>query len=149
MITDGRTANEGHLSTMAPVSTAPTTAERPQRTGMSRSGLAYAISAYGLWGFLPIYFLALAPTGPVEIVAWRILLSLVFCALLITASRTWRSFGALMRDRRVDAKFVLLEGDPNIARGTTTPYLREFPTKKEDLFKYDLLIIGDVDPNRA
>jgi uncharacterized membrane protein len=52
----------------------------------------------------------------------------------------------LMRDRRIDPKFVLLEGDPNIARGTTTPYLREFPTKKEDLFKYDLIIIGDVDP---
>lgn len=61
----------------------------------------YAISAYGLWGFLPIYFIALAPTGPVEIVAWRILLSLVFCALLIAVTRSWRSFRALLRDRRV------------------------------------------------
>src|SRR5882672_3189624 len=52
----------------------------------------------------------------------------------------------LMRDRRVDAKFVLLEGDANITRGANTPYLREFPTKKEDFFKYDLVIIGDVDP---
>ncbi|MRG61272.1 EamA family transporter RarD [Agromyces sp. CFH 90414] len=68
---------------------------------MSRSGLAYAVSAYLLWGVLPLYFLALAPTGAFEIVAWRILLSLVFCALLLTVTRTWRSLAALLRDRRV------------------------------------------------
>src|SRR5436190_20507838 len=52
----------------------------------------------------------------------------------------------LMRDRRVDMKCILLEGDANITRGQNSPYLREFPTKKEELFKYDLIIIGDVDP---
>jgi hypothetical protein len=52
----------------------------------------------------------------------------------------------LLRDRRVDANFVLLEGDANITRGANTPYLPEFPTRKEDFFKYDLVIIGDVDP---
>lgn len=84
------------------MTTAPTVADaRPPRAGISRSGLAYAISAYGLWGFLPIYFIALAPTGPIEIVAWRILLSLVFCALLIAVTRSWRAFRALLRDRRV------------------------------------------------
>ena len=61
----------------------------------------YAVGAYVLWGFLPIYFIALEPTGAVEIVAWRILLSLVFCALLILVMRTWRSFFELLRDRRV------------------------------------------------
>ena len=50
-------------------------------------GLAFAISAYGLWGFLPVYFLLLAPSGPIEIVAWRILLSLVFCGLLLVIMR--------------------------------------------------------------
>jgi chloramphenicol-sensitive protein RarD len=69
--------------------------------GVSRSGLAFAISAYGLWGFLPIYFIALSPSGPFEIVAWRVLLSLVFCALLIAVTRAWRHFGVLMRDRSV------------------------------------------------
>lgn len=71
------------------------------RTPVSRSGLAFAIGAYGLWGILPIYFIALEPTGPLEIVAWRVLLSLVFCALLITLTRAWRPFAALVRDRRV------------------------------------------------
>lgn len=68
---------------------------------MSRSGLAFAISAYGLWGFLPVYFIALAPSGPFEIVAWRVLFSLVFCALLITVTRAWRHLATLMRNRRV------------------------------------------------
>ncbi|MDF0512657.1 EamA family transporter RarD [Agromyces sp. H3Y2-19a] len=68
---------------------------------ISRAGLGYAISAYLLWGVLPIYFIALAPTGSVEIVAWRILLSLVFCALLITVTRGWSKFVALLRNRRV------------------------------------------------
>ena len=68
---------------------------------MSRSGLAFAIGAYGLWGFLPIYFIALEPAGPFEIVGWRVLLSLVFCALLITVTRAWRPFMILVRDRRV------------------------------------------------
>lgn len=69
--------------------------------GISRPGLGYAISSYLLWGFLPIYFIALAPTGSLEIVAWRILLSLVFCALLITVTRGWGAFFTLLRDRRV------------------------------------------------
>lgn len=74
---------------------------RAPRAGVNRMGLGYAVSAYALWGFLPIYFIALAPTGPIEIVAWRILLSLVFCAVLIAVTRTWGAFTALLRDRRV------------------------------------------------
>jgi chloramphenicol-sensitive protein RarD len=79
----------------------PSTAPPATSAGLSRTGLAFAVGAYGLWGFLPIYFLALAPSGPIEIVGWRILLSLVFCAILIGATRSWRSFRRLLRDRRV------------------------------------------------
>lgn len=68
---------------------------------MSSSGLALAAGAYGLWGFLPIYFLTLDPSTPVEIVAWRVLLSLVFCVILLAATRAFRPLVALLRDRRV------------------------------------------------
>ena len=78
-----------------------TPAQPTSNGAVSRSGLAFAIAAYGLWGFLPVYFIALAPSGPFEIVAWRVLLSLVFCALLIGVTRAWRPFAVLMRDRRV------------------------------------------------
>lgn len=68
---------------------------------LSSRGLALAISAYGLWGFLPIYFLLLDPSTPVEIVAWRIVLSLVFCVLLLAVTRAFTPFAALLRDRRI------------------------------------------------
>lgn len=64
-------------------------------------GGVYTFSAYLLWGFLPLYFLLLAPTGPWELVAWRILLSLVFCALLLTVTRTWPRLAAIFRQPRV------------------------------------------------
>lgn len=78
-----------------------TPASPAHHASVSRSGLAFAIAAYGLWGFLPVYFIALEPAGPIEIVGWRVLLSLVFCVLLITVTRAWRPFMALVRDRRV------------------------------------------------
>jgi chloramphenicol-sensitive protein RarD len=64
-------------------------------------GLGFAVATYGLWGLLPIFFRALAPVGAVEIVAWRILLSLAFCAILLTVVRGWRALVAVARDRRL------------------------------------------------
>ncbi|MFC0680780.1 EamA family transporter RarD [Lysobacter korlensis] len=64
------------------------------------AGLAFAVGAYGLWGLLPVYFLSLEPTGPVEIVAWRIVLSLVFCFLLLAVTRGWASLRRTILDRR-------------------------------------------------
>lgn len=86
---------------MSSRSEAETPTQPAQHGSVSRSGLAFAIAAYGLWGFLPVYFIALEPAGPIEIVGWRVLLSLVFCVLLITVTRAWRPFMALVRDRRV------------------------------------------------
>ncbi|TFB59919.1 EamA family transporter RarD [Cryobacterium sp. TMT1-62] len=75
-------------------------AARPARSEQSK-GLIYAVLAYTLWGTLPLYFLLLAPSGAFEIVAWRVLFSLVFCALLITVTRKWKSFLALLRRPRI------------------------------------------------
>jgi uncharacterized membrane protein len=52
----------------------------------------------------------------------------------------------LLRDRRVDLKCILFDGDPAIARWPDTPYLDSFPSRREELFGYDLVIFGDVDP---
>lgn len=64
-------------------------------------GGLYAFTAYLLWGFLPLYFLLLAPTGPFELVAWRILLSLIFCAFLLTVLRGWGRLLAVIRRPRL------------------------------------------------
>jgi chloramphenicol-sensitive protein RarD len=73
-----------------------TTAHSTYRTGLVFGGLSYA-----LWGALPLYFLLLAPSGAFEIVAWRVLFSLVFCALIITVTRTWTVLGQALRQRRL------------------------------------------------
>jgi len=73
---------------------------RPTRRP-AKSGLIFAISAYGIWGVLPLYFLVLAPTEAFEVVAWRVLFSLVFCAVLIASTRAWRPLLVALRTRRI------------------------------------------------
>ncbi|MGM9474733.1 EamA family transporter RarD [Pseudarthrobacter sp. YS3] len=65
------------------------------------AGIAFGFGAYGLWGLLPLYFFALMPAGPVEIVANRVVWSLVFCVLLITVTRSWPALATAFRDRSV------------------------------------------------
>lgn len=64
-------------------------------------GIAYTIGAYLIWGVLPLYFLALVPTGAWEVVAWRVLLSFVFCLLLVTVMRGWPALIAIVRQPRL------------------------------------------------
>ncbi|WP_210479707.1 EamA family transporter RarD [Naasia sp. SYSU D00948] len=63
----------------------------------SRAGFLAAVSAYLLWGVLPLYFLTLAPAGPFEIVAWRVVFSLLLCAVLLTMSGGWSRLVAVAR----------------------------------------------------
>ena len=60
-----------------------------------------------MWGILPLAFVLLISSGPVEIVAWRIVFSLVFCALLLTVTRGWGRFVALARDVRTSRSLAL------------------------------------------
>ena len=60
-----------------------------------------SLAAYLLWGFLPLYFLVLQPSGSFEIVAWRIVFSLLFCAIIITVTRTWPALTAILRQPRI------------------------------------------------
>lgn len=73
----------------------------PETAAQERLGGIYAFGAYFLWGFMPLYFILLAPIGPWEVVVWRILFSLVFCAILLTITRTWPKLLAILRDRRL------------------------------------------------
>jgi uncharacterized membrane protein len=50
---------------------------------------------------------------------------------------------ALLRDRRVEAKFLLANADKR-ALGAGVPYLPLFPNTRQDLFTFDVLILGDV-----
>ncbi|UAJ78703.1 EamA family transporter RarD [Leifsonia sp. ZF2019] len=73
----------------------------PRAADHRTSGLIFALSAHVLWGVLTLYFIALAPATAWEIVAWRVVFSLVFCALLLTVTRAWRPFIGLLRTPRI------------------------------------------------
>ena len=65
-----------------------------------RAGVGYGFGAYAIWGLLPLYFVLLAPATPYEIVAMRILFSLLFCLLLLAVTGGLRQYARLFRDRQ-------------------------------------------------
>ncbi len=79
-----------------------TRTETPRQPRSENSlGILYGIGAYGLWGLLPLYFLILLPATAIEIVANRVLWSLLFCALLLTAMRGWGTVRKAFSNRKV------------------------------------------------
>lgn len=52
-----------------------------------RSGTAYGAGAFAIWGAFPLYFQLLAPAGAWEILAHRILWTLLFCLAALTVRR--------------------------------------------------------------
>ena len=70
------------------------------QTGDSRAGFLYALAAYLLWGFLPLYLKALAHIPPLEVLAHRVIWSVpVALAVLIWLGRTADLKAALMNPR--------------------------------------------------
>src|SRR3712207_812586 len=66
-----------------------------------RRGYLYGLAAYILWGFFPIYFKMLQPSSPLEILAHRVIWSVVFVSLLLAALRNWRFLGRIVRSPRL------------------------------------------------
>ncbi len=64
-----------------------------------RLGYLYGLGAYTCWGFFPAFFKLLRPAGPIEVLAHRILWSLVFMVLVLTAVRRWRNIRELLTNR--------------------------------------------------
>ncbi len=70
-------------------------------------GVVYAAGAYILWGLLPLYWKALDSVPAGQILAHRIVWSLVFVGLILTARHNWAWFGQAVRRPRVLLTFVL------------------------------------------
>ncbi|MCU1606190.1 MAG: putative chloramphenicol resistance permease, partial [Modestobacter sp.] len=65
-----------------------------------RVGVAAGLAAYVVWGLFPLYFPLLEPAGGLEIVAHRVVWSLLFIGLLLTVRRGWPQVRAAVADRR-------------------------------------------------
>jgi chloramphenicol-sensitive protein RarD len=62
-----------------------------------RLGYLYGIGAYALWGFMPLYIKLLRPAGPLEVLAHRVIWSVVCVAVVLFALRGWRPLWRLAR----------------------------------------------------
>ncbi|MFI7105134.1 EamA family transporter RarD [Nonomuraea sp. NPDC050227] len=70
-----------------------------------RRGVLFGIAAYTMWGLFPLYWPLLKPSGAVEILAHRMVWSLVAVAVALAVRRHWSWFRELARQPR---KLVLL-----------------------------------------
>ena len=69
--------------------------------------------------------------------------------LMVESSPRWEFKyiqAMLLREKRIDLDCYLASVDPSVARAQDNPYIENFPDRREDLFGYDLILFGDIDP---
>jgi chloramphenicol-sensitive protein RarD len=89
----GRTETVGTRGAPSGLPTAP--------HGEVGRGTLLGFAAYGLWGIFPLYFDALKPAGPWEILAHRILWTLLFCVVVLLVVRDLGWVRPLLRRPRL------------------------------------------------
>jgi chloramphenicol-sensitive protein RarD len=67
----------------------------------SRTGVVCGLLSYGLWGLIPLYFKLVAQVSPLEVLAHRVLWSLVLLAIVITLLRRWGDLWPALQSRKV------------------------------------------------
>ncbi|MEJ2599191.1 MAG: EamA family transporter, partial [Anaerolineales bacterium] len=68
---------------------------------MKNRGILYALGAYILWGFLPVYWKALERVPPVQILGHRVVWSFALLAILIQQRREAISLVKALSSRRI------------------------------------------------
>lgn len=92
-----------------------------------RRGLLLGITAYGLWGTFPLYWPLLEPAGAVEILAHRIVWSMLTLGLLVVLFRRTTQVRAILAERRT---FLLLASAAAIITVNWTTYIYGVITDK-------------------
>ena len=66
----------------------------------AQAGFLYGLAAYGLWGVMPIYFKWLKAVPSIDIVAHRVVWSLLVLVLLVTVAKAWNQVRDATRSRK-------------------------------------------------
>jgi chloramphenicol-sensitive protein RarD len=72
-----------------------------------RRGVLYGVACYLLWGLFPLYWPLLEPAGSIEILAHRIVWSLLVVATVLAVTRNWAWVRPLLADRATLARMAL------------------------------------------
>ena len=73
----------------------------------ARTGSIYAVAAFGFWGLTPIYYKLLPHVPPAEVLAHRVLWSVIFGAVFVSLSRSWPAVRSAVSDRRTLGALVV------------------------------------------
>ncbi|MFL6739852.1 MAG: EamA family transporter RarD [Sphingomicrobium sp.] len=73
----------------------------------ARIGLFYGLAAYGLWGVMPVYFKWLKAVPSIDIVAHRIVWSLLVLILFVSIAGAWDQVRSAVRNRKTRALLLL------------------------------------------
>jgi chloramphenicol-sensitive protein RarD len=82
-------------------------ASAPLDRARSTAGVLYALAAFLFWGGVPVYFKAVGHVPALEVLAHRIVWSVVLLAGLVTLTRHWPAVAAALRDRRTRLLLML------------------------------------------
>ena len=67
----------------------------------------YGVAAYSLWGAFPLYWILLEPANPLEIVSHRAVWTLVFCFIVLAATKALKSTLETLKRPKVAVKLFL------------------------------------------
>jgi chloramphenicol-sensitive protein RarD len=84
----------------------------------SPRGFAFALTAYLLWGFLPVYMKAVAHISPAEVIAHRIVWSLPVAGIVLLVLGRTQDIGVALRSPRLLAMAALTAALITINWGT-------------------------------
>ena len=73
----------------------------------NKLGLLFGVSAYVLWGAFPLYWPLLEPASSLEIVSHRAVWTLVFCFIVLAATKALKSTLATLKRPKIAAKLFL------------------------------------------
>lgn len=74
--------------------------DMPDIEPSKRHGILFAVAAFSVWGFFPLYFKLMAHLSPVEVVAWRCVWSFTTLGVVISLLQRWDHFLACFRSWR-------------------------------------------------
>ncbi len=72
-----------------------------QERSIHSTGVLLGVAGYLFWGMFPLYFALLDSVSPIEIVAHRIIWSLIVVLLVLIVGKQWRAFTSAFSRRNV------------------------------------------------
>ncbi|MDO6563728.1 EamA family transporter RarD [Amphritea sp. 1_MG-2023] len=70
-------------------------------------GILFALAAYSMWGLIPVYFKLVDSVSPFEVVAHRVIWSVIFLALFMAATGRWQTLLGNLRQKKLLASLTV------------------------------------------